>query len=345
MIDPVQAAVGIIVALLGAGGLLYLFYSRTNAVEKTGYGALIMLAVVSLMIPVFWIMESNGEAMSKVQQHDTSVQRGAALFAQYCYQCHGINGQGASGPKLNGNPTVNSLSDSDLLRIISGGIYDPSSPGGPKATALMPAWSDQYGGPLTQQQIQYLFDLIRSADPNYLATNGYPNGAGSNGFSQVPGDLQQANLNGYQTAIAQATKGTGIGAFPVVDMSKQKTITIDIINSPSGATCQPACYSVPDPKNPGQFIISPNLKVKVGTTITWVNKSNTPHTVTSIVGENPSSPVPAKVFDSGIGNLITPGKTFTYTVAASAYTFNSNHIVVYFCQIHPVMTAALTIVK
>ena len=345
MIDPVQAAVGIIVALLGVGALLYVFYSRTNSVEKTGYGALLMLSIVALMIPVFWIMETNGQAMAKVQQHDISVQRGAALFAQYCYQCHGITGQGGSGPKLNGNPTVNSLSDADILRIISAGIYDPASPGGPAAKPLMPAWSDQYGGPLTQQDIQYFFDLIRSADPNYLATNGYPSGPGSNGFNQVPKDLQQSNPGAYQTAIAQATAGTGIASFPVVDMTKQKTVTIDIIDSPAGATCQPACYAVPDPKNPGQFLISVNVKVKVGTTISWVNKSKTPHTVTSIVGENPSSPVPAKVFDSGIGSLLTPGKTFTYTVAPAAYTFNSNHIVVYYCQIHPIMTAALTIVQ
>jgi len=345
MIDPVQAAVGIVVALLAAGALLYVFYSRTNSVEKTGYGALIMLAIISLMIPVFWIMESNGQAMAKVQQHDTDVQRGAALFAQYCYQCHGLTGQGGTGPKLNGNDTVNKLSDNDILRIISGGIYDPANPGGPNSTPLMPAWSEQYGGPLTQDQIQYLFDLIRSADPNYLSTNGYPSGKGTNGFDQVPKELQQSNLSGYQTAVAQATKGTGVASFPVVDLTNQKAITIDIIDSPAGEVCQPACYAVPDPKNPGKEIVSPNIKVKVGTVITWDNKSKTPHTVTSIVGENPASPTPAKVFDSGISNLLSTGKTYVYTVKADAFTFNSNHIVVYYCQVHPIMTAALTITQ
>ena len=102
---------------------------------------------------------------------------------------------------------------------------------------------------------------------------------------------------------------------------------------------------MPDPKNPGQEIISPNVKVKVGTTITWVNKSKTPHTVTSIVGENGAAPVPAKVFDSGIGNLLSTGKSYTYTVQAPAFTFNSNHIVVYYCQVHPIMVAALTITQ
>ncbi|MBE3565883.1 MAG: cytochrome c, partial [Thermogemmatispora sp.] len=100
MISPVQAAIGIVVLLVTVGGLLYLFYSRTNAVEKSGYGALIMLSLITLMIPVFWIMESNGQAMAKVQQHQTALERGAELYAQYCFQCHGTKGQGRVGPSL-----------------------------------------------------------------------------------------------------------------------------------------------------------------------------------------------------------------------------------------------------
>jgi mono/diheme cytochrome c family protein/plastocyanin len=299
-----------------------------------------MLSIVSLMIPVFWILESNGETMSTLQQHTTAVNRGASLYAQYCFQCHGIFGQGGSGPKLNGNPAVNALTDTDLLRIISAGIPNTSDP----TKFLMPAWSDQYSGPLSQEQIQYLFQLVRSADPAYLSKNGYPTGRGSNGFSQVPGLVQQSQPILYSTAIAQATAGSGLGQFPAVDMTSKTSFTVDIINAPSGAACTPACFAITDPKT-GQQVISPNIKVKVGTKITWVNKSSTIHTVTSIVGENPGSPVPAKVFDSGLATGIDPNATYSYTVAASAYTFNSNHIVVYYCQYHPAMVAALTITK
>ncbi len=332
MTDPVQAAVGIIVVLISVGALLYLFYSRTNAVEKTGYGALIMLSIVALMIPIFWIMESNAQAMAKIQQHTTAVQRGAALYAQYCYQCHGVNGQGLTGPKLNGNPAVNNLSDDDVMRIISGGIANTADP----SKLLMPAWSDQYGGPLTQTDIQYLFELIRSADPNYLSKNGYPTGKGTNGFNQVPGILQNTNPTAYQTAVAQATAGAGAGQFgKPVDKTKQKAVTINIIQPPPpGASCSPACFEFP------------NTQVKVGTTITWVNKSTTPHTVTAIMGENPSSPTPAsQIFDSGASKLIMPGQSFTYTVTKASYNFNKDHAVVYYCQIHPSMVAELTIVQ
>src|SRR5229473_4285963 len=312
MIDPGQAIIGIIVLLVAVGALLYVFYSRTNAVEKTGYGALIMLAVVSLMIPIFWIVESNNEAIAKSEQHATSVQRGAALYAQYCYQCHGTKGQGRAGPKINGNPVVNSLADTDLLRIISGGVYDPAALNKP----LMPAWSDRYGGPLTDNDIQYLFDLIRSSDPSYLAKNGYPSG---NGFAQVPNDIQTSNPNAYQTAVAQET--TGQFGKPV-DMTSKKAVTINIVQPPPGATCSPACFEIM------------NVKVKVGTVITWVNQSTTPHTVTAIQGTNISSPkIAPQIFDSGLAHVIASGATFTYTVTMNAYNFNPDHTVVYYCQI------------
>ncbi len=330
MTDPVQAAIGTIVALIVVGALLYIFYSRTNSVEKTGYGALIMLAVVSLMIPIFWITESNAQELSKLRQHTTDVSRGAALFAQYCFQCHGINGQGLVGPKLNGNPAVNKLTDADVLRIISGGIANTANP----AQLLMPAWLEDFGGPLTQIDIQYLFALIRSADPDYLTKNGYPTGPASNGFNQVPGILQVSNPTAYQTAVAQATAAAGVGQFGTpVDATKSTSVIITIELPPSSATCSPACYS------------PTNVKVKVGTTITWVNKSTTPHTVTAMVGESPSSETPApQIFDSGVNKLLLPGQSFTYKVTLAAYNFNKDHLVYYYCQIHPSMVALLTIV-
>jgi plastocyanin/mono/diheme cytochrome c family protein len=330
MTDPVQAAIGIIVALIVVGALLYIFFSRTNSVEKTGFGALIMLAVVSLMIPVFWIAESNAQAISKLQQHTTDVSRGAALYAQYCFQCHGINGEGLTGPKLNGNPTVNKLTDTDILRIINAGIPNTTDP----SQFLMPAWSEDYGGSLTQIDIQYLFALIRSSDPDYLAKNGYPTGPASNGFNQVPPLLQASNPTAYQTAVAQATAAAGVGQFGApVDATKSNALVINIVLPPTGATCSPACYS------------PTNVKVRVGTTITWVNKSTTPHTVTAMVGEKPSSETPAsQIFDSGVNKLLLPGQTFTYKVTLAAYNFNKNHVLLYYCQIHPSMVAELTIV-
>ena len=325
MIDPFQIAINMLVLVLVVGALLFVFYSRTNAVEKTGYGALIMLSLVSLMIPVFWIMESNNEAVAKAQQHTTSVQRGIVLYSTYCFTCHGTKGQGHIGPKLNNNPTVNNFTDNDLLRIINGGIYDTADPTKP----LMPAWSQDFGGPLTNNDIQYLFDLVRSSDPTYLQKNGL---SGGNGFDKVPTYLQSINPTGYKTAVAQESTGAFGNA---VDMTNKKAVTINIVAPPPGATCSPACFEIT------------NVKVKVGTVITWVNKSTTPHTASAIEGTDVSNIKVAKnIFDSGLTTAINPGGTFTYTVTAAAFNFNpKTHTVIYYCQFHPSMLAELTIVQ
>ncbi|MDQ2714198.1 MAG: c-type cytochrome [Chloroflexota bacterium] len=335
MIDPIQAAVGIIALLVTVGALLYVFYSRTNAVEKTGYGALTMLALISLLIPVFWIMENNGQAMAKAQQHTLDLSRGAKLYAQYCFQCHGTKGQGrlGTGPnvgsKLNNNPVVNNLSDNDLIRIISGGVYNTDK--NHLDQAMMQAWSQQYGGPLSDNDIQYLFTLIRSSDQAYLTKNGYASG---NGFSQVPDLIQQANPSTYQTAVAGENASQNPQQFgKTVDMTTKKAVTINIATAPSGASCQPACF---DPVN---------IKVKVGTTITWVNKDTQGHTVTAILGTDPNTKkIAPTMFDSGIGTPIKTNATYTYKVTVAAYNLNKDHTVLYYCQYHPGMVAILTIV-
>jgi len=328
MVDPGQAAIGFVVLLIVVGALLYIFYSRTNAAEKTGYGALLLLAVISLMIPVFWILESNKEAVARTDQFTTAVQNGATLYAQYCFQCHGTKGQGIAGKgaALNNNSTVSSLSDAQIMAIISGGVINPTNP----STPLMQAFSQQFNGPLDDNDIQYLFDLIRSSDPAYLAKNGYLTGPNVNGFAQVPNDIQLSNPSLYETAVA--AEAAGQFGTPV-DMTKSKNITVNIVAPANGQTCNPDCY------------MPINIKVKVGTVITWVNQSPDPHTVTAIQGTNPSvHTIAANVFDSGINSPIKTGGKFIWVVSMAGYNLNPDHSVIYYCQIHPQMVAMLTIV-
>jgi len=328
MVDPGQAAIGIIVLLIVVGALLYIFYTRTNAVEKTGYGALMFLAVISLMIPVFWILESNKEAVARTDQFTTAVQNGASDYAQYCFQCHGTKGQGipGKGAALNNNPVVNNLTDAEIMAVISGGVYNPTNP----STPLMQAFSQQFNGPLDDNDVQYLFDLIRSSDPAYLAKNGYPSGANANGFAQVPNDIQLNSPSAYATAVA--AEAAGQFGTPV-DMTKSKNVTINITAPTNGETCNPDCFT------------PINIKVKVGTVITWVNQSPDPHTVTAIQGTNPSvHTVATNVFNSGTNTPIKTGGKFTWTVSMAGYNLNPDHSVIYYCQIHPQMVAMLVIV-
>ena len=72
------------------------------------------------------------------------------------------------------------------------------------------------------------------------------------------------------------------------------------------------------------FFFSPaNVSVQPGTTVTWVNDGNVPHTVTSDDGQ----------FDSGV---LMPGDSYTVM-------FKGQGTITYYCAIHPSMTGSVTV--
>lgn len=77
----------------------------------------------------------------------------------------------------------------------------------------------------------------------------------------------------------------------------------------------------------GTYSFSPStVSVKVGTTVTWTNTTQAPHTVTSDSGD------PA----SFNGSLDSSGSTFSFTFT-QAGTYN------YHCSVHPYMMATITV--
>lgn len=75
-----------------------------------------------------------------------------------------------------------------------------------------------------------------------------------------------------------------------------------------------------------------NLQISAGTTVTWTNKSNTPHTVTS---GNRSDDDAGDLFDSGD---MGAGQVFSYTFE-EAGTYD------YFCGYHSGMSATVTVTE
>ena len=67
-----------------------------------------------------------------------------------------------------------------------------------------------------------------------------------------------------------------------------------------------------------------NIQVRVGTTVTWTNQDNVPHSVTFKNGMK----------DSG---LLSQGQSFSYT-------FNTPGTYQYYCTVHPYMVATVTVI-
>ena len=68
-----------------------------------------------------------------------------------------------------------------------------------------------------------------------------------------------------------------------------------------------------------------NIQVRAGTTVTWTNQDNVPHSVTFKYGMK----------DSG---LFYQGQSFSYT-------FNTPGTYQYYCSVHPYMVATVTVVS
>jgi plastocyanin/mono/diheme cytochrome c family protein len=302
-----RLAYGLAVICAVIAALVYIALSRSNAIAKTGYASLVFILAVGLFIPVQMVNQQQAQATAASQQYDLTLHRGAALFGQYCATCHGYLGQGINGPKLNNNADVNSLTDDDLTRIISGGIPgDPTNPG----VLAMPAWLDTFGGSLTEDDISYLVAFIRSSNPDYLKTKGLPS---VNGFSYVYDTLTASQQKDYND---QKKGGSKPPASQFQDLTNQSTVDLTIENTTGGAA---------------QWGFTPQyITIKAGTIVNWTNKSSAPHTVYTRPGTTPPVTFQSTILPAGTGTF--------------SFTFEKPGDYPYYCSLHPAMLAWVTVV-
>src|SRR4051794_24745667 len=66
--------------------------------ERKSQFIIAILAGIGLLTIVYGMSEPERQARAFERQRETSIERGAHAFAQYCYGWHGYNGQGAIVP-------------------------------------------------------------------------------------------------------------------------------------------------------------------------------------------------------------------------------------------------------
>ena len=113
------------------------------------------VAVFVLLVaafPLYKAVEGPRRHDALVAQQTALVQSGRQLWGLNCSSCHGDRGQGVDAPALNSKQFLTAISDDQMHRIVSTGIIGTA----------MPAWWDEYGGPLTDQQIAAIVAYIRS---------------------------------------------------------------------------------------------------------------------------------------------------------------------------------------
>jgi mono/diheme cytochrome c family protein len=87
-------AAGLIAAVVFTLALLYIFFGRLNSIQKTGYSSLLVIVLLALFIPLFWLNQNSLQSSAQADNYELTLQRGAALYGTYCLTCHGATGQG-----------------------------------------------------------------------------------------------------------------------------------------------------------------------------------------------------------------------------------------------------------
>lgn len=129
--------------------------------ERENYAPHLLAGLIlTLVLVVGLAFATLGEA-ARLKEAATTftsqrVQRGRALYNEQCVNCHGAQGEGGVGPALNNRTLLKNTLDSVFFSVIRSGV-----PG-----TQMPAWSVDYGGPLTDEEIRDLVAFIRAWEPN-----------------------------------------------------------------------------------------------------------------------------------------------------------------------------------
>jgi mono/diheme cytochrome c family protein len=121
-------------------------------------------------------------------QGDGDAERGAELYQEYCAMCHGADARGRVGANLQNFPGIEA--DLAMRSVIAEGV-----PG-----SVMPAWSEEKGGPLTEAEIDdiatYLLGVLGGTEPVFPAPTIHP--PTIEPLPQVEGDPSQGAVVFHQ---------------------------------------------------------------------------------------------------------------------------------------------------
>jgi mono/diheme cytochrome c family protein len=127
--------------------------TSTNRVMQLGIALMLLMALV---FPLYRWFEPATRADARAEQLNSLVAQGESIFALNCSACHGANGEGGVGPALNSRQFMQSATTEQMMGLVAVGV-----PG-----TQMSAYSQDFGGPLTDEQIKAVATFVRSWEPD-----------------------------------------------------------------------------------------------------------------------------------------------------------------------------------
>lgn len=164
------------------------------------WAVVLTLAMVAAF-PLYLWYEPDAREDNRAAQLSSLASEGESLWGFNCAACHGTNGQGASAPALNTRQFLRSVDDDQVAQLIEVGI-----PG-----SEMSAYSQDFAGPLTSEQIRALTTFIRTWEENAPDN---PNWRTPRGVASLSGrELYESSC-----ASCHAADLTGVDDYP--DLSR-----------------------------------------------------------------------------------------------------------------------------
>src|SRR5688572_13400128 len=151
----------------------YSFLYVKSPITKIVWG--IISTIITLVVVVFvaFLEPARMEAQTG-NWEGRSIEKGADIYSNNCYTCHGDHGQGGAGPALNSKHFftqrltelgfAGTLEDYVKLTVAAG---RPSNVHG-QFSVVMPTWSSSYGGPFRNDQVQQVTDYVLNWGPTAI---------------------------------------------------------------------------------------------------------------------------------------------------------------------------------
>lgn len=143
----------------------YRFLYVRSPLAKIGLSLLSLLLAFAVLM-FLGLRETNRMEAQTLNWDGRSIQNGAAIYANNCSSCHGVDGKGGAAPALHsryffeGRLTdlqfTGSLHDYVKLTVAAGRPNNKNS----QWAVMMPTWSSRYGGPLRDDQVEDVTNFV-----------------------------------------------------------------------------------------------------------------------------------------------------------------------------------------
>lgn len=116
-----------------------------------GVGVVLLVAIVAAF-PLYLLYEPSAREDARETHLASLAEEGSGIWRFNCASCHGDGGQGDTAPALNAMQFLQSANDDQMSLLVAVGV-----PG-----TQMSAYSQDFAGPLTSEQIKAVVTYMRS---------------------------------------------------------------------------------------------------------------------------------------------------------------------------------------